>query len=215
MLFAQDALKQSSELLNEGSEKLKELTGSSFDLAVLIFGVLVVGVGALILRRFLYRREVMPDLQKGLREDLREYPPAPPAGSRTLHYQNEPTRLRLVVVAPQGKNGEPITADDVPALLDEVCRGLGAMVRLDKPRIKVWPPQLSIPGFAPTFHRLITTGDDAKSPTKWILTAGPAKAGKRPILLAMALKADDAMERDLEIVTQPAEWNDRLRIVSE
>jgi len=215
MLLAQDTLKQGSELIDQGTEQLKQLTGNSFDLAILILGVIAVGIGSLFLRRIIYRREVLPDLQKGLREDLREYPPAPAAGSRTLNFMNEPTRLRLVVVAPMGKTGEPITADEIPALLDEVMRGLGGMVKLDKPRVKVWPPQLSVPGFAPSFHRLIVTGDAEGAVTKWILAAGPAKAGKRPILIAFALKADDASKRDLEIITEPAQWTDRLRVVNE
>src|SRR5688572_16429399 len=89
------------------------------------------------------RKKPHLDLEKGLREELRTFPPPPAAaGPRRLAVNGEPVRLRLVVIAPTGKVQEPISPDDVPVLLDDVIRGLGGFVQLDKPRIKVWPPQL-------------------------------------------------------------------------
>ena len=98
----------------------------------------------------------------------------------------EPVRVRLVVVAPTGKQQDPITPDDVPELLDDVVRGLGGFVKADKPRVRVWPPQLSVAGFAPTFHRLVESPDAGKQSSRWVKLAGPARTGKRPILLGLA-----------------------------
>src|SRR5256885_7556662 len=90
------------------------------------------------------RKKEPPDLEKGLREDLKSYPPAPPvADSRRLSVNGIPGRLRLVVMAPTGKTQEAIMPDQVAELLNAVVRGLGGFVSADKPRIKVWPPQLS------------------------------------------------------------------------
>src|SRR6185436_16620230 len=91
------------------------------------------------------RKKKLTDLEKALREDLRGYPPPPAAtGPRRLTVNGEPVRLRLVVIAPTGKLQDAIAPDHVPELLDEVFRGLGGFISTDKPRIKMWPAQLSV-----------------------------------------------------------------------
>ena len=96
------------------------------------------------------KKKVNPE--SGLSENLGTYPPAPVGGRRRLQLYGQPGRLRLVVVAPTGK--KTIETGEVERLLNQVVRGLGDIVRQDKPRVRIWPAQLSIPGFAPTFHRL-------------------------------------------------------------
>jgi hypothetical protein len=152
-----------------------------------------------------------PDQQKGLRETLAEYPPPPPLGSRQLEVNGVPGRLRLVVVAPTGKQHDDISANDVARLLDEIHRGLGSLVASDKPRIKVWPPQLSVVGFAPTFHRLVDATEPGKKGARWIKLAGQAKTNKRPILVGMAILADEpANMADLHM--DPTDWQDVLQL---
>ena len=89
--------------------------------------------------------------EAGLGEDLGKLP-APPQGRR--HYQllvlGRPVRLRYVVVAPVGK--KPL--GKVDSVLEQVFRGLGEVSIDDHPRVRVWGPQLSSAGFAPTFFRL-------------------------------------------------------------
>jgi len=158
------------------------------------------------------RTKVPLDLEKGLREDLRTYP-SPPAATvpRQLTVNGEPVRLRLVVVAPTGKVQEPINPDHLPDLLDEVFRGLGGFVHTDKPRLKVWPPQLSVAGFAPTFLRLVQSPDSAGSPSRWVKLAGPARTAKHPILLGLAFLADQPCKLgDLNVET--TEWGELLYI---
>src|SRR5262245_26188338 len=119
-------------------------------LAVIVALVLLrVGMG------LLGRKPRPVDPERALREDLAEYPPAPGApGSRQLLIQEVPVRLRLVVLAPAGKQNfvDPEAVED---MLNQVARGLGAVAMIDKPRVRVWPPQLSQAGFAPAFHRLV------------------------------------------------------------
>jgi hypothetical protein len=93
---------------------------------------------------------------------------------------NQPARLRLVVVAPVGR--KVLSADQVEGVLEQVLRELGAAAAGDKPRVRVWPPQLSSAGFAPTFFRLTHRPDPAGKPSRWVLLAGPARAGGQPIL---------------------------------
>ena len=158
------------------------------------------------------RKKPHLDLEMGLREDLRAYPPLPAAaGPRRLGVNGEPVRLRLVVVAPTGKLQDPITPDDVPGLLDDVLRGLGGFVSTDKPRIKVWPPQLSVAGFAPTFLRLIESPDGAGQLSRWVKLAGPARTRKRPILLGLVFLADEPSKLgDLNV--ESTEWGELLDV---
>src|SRR5262245_7877528 len=180
-----------------------------------VWAAIVVGllVALLVIARIAgSRKENPPDLEKGLREDLRGYPPPPaPTGPRRLTVNGEPVRLRLVVVAPTGKLQDPITPDQVTELLDEVFRGLGGFVQTDRPRIKIWPPQLSVAGFAPTFHRLVESPDPEGSPSSWVRLAGPARTRQHPILLGLALLADQPCKLgDLHIET--TEWGELLYI---
>jgi hypothetical protein len=176
-----------------------------------------VGVGLVfalfvLLRIAAGRKKKHPDLERGQREDLGEYPPPPAAaGARRLTVNGIPVRLRLVVVAPTGKAQDAIGADDVPALLDDVLRGLGEFVRADRPRVKVWPTQLSVAGFAPTFHRLVESPDTGKASSRWVKLAGPARTGQRPILLGLAVLADEPCKLG-DVHVETTEWGELLQV---
>jgi len=147
-----------------------------------------------------------------LREFLDEYPPTPPPGRGSrLWVDGVPARLRLVVVVPTGMQQEPITADDVPELLNAVLRGLGGCVAADKPRIRVGPPQLSVAGFAPTFFRNVESPDADGDPSIWVRLAGPAKARGKPVLVGLALLTEE--ETDIgSLALEPNEWVHHLSI---
>src|SRR4051794_21343338 len=170
-----------------------------------------IGVGLLLALVVLYRIATSrpkrhADPEQGLREDLGAYPPPPAAvGPRRLIVDGIPARLRLVVLAPPGKQHDPPAPDDVPELLDDVVRGLGGVVQADRPRIKVWPAQLSAAGFAPTFHRLVESPDAGAKASRWVKLAGPARAGERPVLLGLALLADQPCKLG-DVHVEPTEW---------
>jgi hypothetical protein len=181
---------------------------------LMVYGAIAVGILVLLaLLIFLMSRgkkRVNPE--SGLDEDLSEYPPAPgKPGSRRLTVHGRPVRLRLVVVGPVGKRA--VAEGGVEALLDEVLRGLGQIAQQDKPRIKIWPPQLSQQGFAPTFFRKTQSPDRAGKPSHWLLAAGPARAGGRPVLLGLAMWADDKGPMEQKILTE-TEWDEALQIKS-
>ncbi|MBO0698592.1 MAG: hypothetical protein J2P46_09370 [Zavarzinella sp.] len=176
-----------------------------------------IAAGVLVALLVLYRiatgrKKRHPDLEKGLREDLASYPPPPAAtGPKRLNVNGVPVRVRLVVVAPTGKLQTAIMPDDVPELLDDVVRGLGACVKADKPRIRVWPPQLSVAGFAPTFHRLVESPDRDAQASRWVKLAGPARTGERSILLGLALLADEPCKLG-NVQVETTEWKELLEI---
>ncbi|HBI45774.1 MAG TPA: hypothetical protein DDY78_23415 [Planctomycetales bacterium] len=179
---------------------------------LMLYGAIAVGILLLlvILIFLMSRGKKRVNPESGLDEDLSEYPPAPgQPGARRLTVHGRPVRLRLVVVGPVGKR--TIAEGGVEALLDEVLRGLGQIAQQDKPRIKIWPPQLSQQGFAPTFFRKTQCPDRAGKPSHWLLAAGPARAGGRPVLLGLAMWADDKGPMEQKILTE-TEWDEALQI---
>src|SRR5262249_55514705 len=142
-----------------------ELPPGSGPTLVAIVAVLAVGLVLVALSRAFRREGAHPALQSGLREGLAEDPPAPPpAGPRPLPLAGIAARVRLVVLAPAGNQAEAIEASAAEALLDQVLHGLGGVARVDKPRVRVWPAQLSSQGFAPTFHRVVAKPDAEGKP---------------------------------------------------
>lgn len=172
-------------------------------------GVLVAAV--VLVRIATGRKRPPPDLERGLREAPAEYPPPPPVSVPRLTVNGTPARVRLVVVAPTGKQQAAITPDDVPDLLDDIHRGLGAYMKADRPRVRVWPPQLSVAGFAPTFHRLVASPDAGRDRSRWVKLAGPARTGKRPVLLGLVLLADEPVKLG-DVVVETTEWGELLRV---
>ena len=130
-----------------------------------------------------------PPKEKNLHEDLEDYPPLPPStGDRRLLVEGVPVRLRLVVVAPPGKESR-ISADNIEKVLDRILAGLGDIAVHDRPRVKIWPMQLSYEGFANTFHNNTTLPEGEDEPSRWVMVAGRAMIGKQQILLGLGLQA--------------------------
>jgi hypothetical protein len=175
---------------------------------LVLYGVAAAGVVLLLLLILAFRGKKPHDPEAGLTEDLGSYPPPPKAGPRRLLVRGHPVRVRLVVVAPVGKKAFAKDGDVEP-VLDEVIRGLGEVADDDRPRVRLWPPQLSVPGFPPTFWRM--TKRPAAQKDNWILVAGSAKASGQPILLGLALWSDKPIQLG-QIVLQPQEWTDQLRV---
>lgn len=171
-------------------------------------GGAVAVVVLLLLLSLLFRRRAVVDPEANLGEDLSTIP-EPTKGHR--HYQlmvlNQPVRLRLVVVAPVGKR----TLGKVDSVLEQVYRGLGEVAIDDKPRIRIWPPQLSSSGFAPTYFRVTKRPETSGKPSRWVLLAGPAKAGGVPVLLALAAQTEQPTTVGLITMTE-AKWAEVLRV---
>jgi hypothetical protein len=180
---------------------------------LIIGGVVLVGlvIAIVVLRRLLAGKPAAVDLEKDRREDLAEYPPAPgQPGAKRLSVEGQPARVRLIVVAPVGKQ-VAVNEDGVAGFLDQLVRGLGGIVERDKPRIRLWPPQLSNRGFPPTFHRLVRRPEPDGVPSPWVLLAGPARLGKWQVLLGLAVYADEPNTLG-RLTLQPHQWAEMLRV---
>jgi hypothetical protein len=201
------------DLLPQGGKDF--LTGGGWFLVLGVVALVVLVIVLLFLRGVLRALfgggKKGPDLEKGLRENLAEYPPPPgKPGPRRVVIDGQPARMRLVVIAPMGKAAS-IDASKAEQLLEHVNRGLGDFVAKDKPRVKIWPPQLSIDGFRNTFHRLTRKPEPEGKPTRWVLLAGQARVGKQFILLGMALLTDQTNSLG-PIMMEPDHWTERLKI---
>ena len=181
--------------------------------------LLVIGAACLIIAGFLLllllfafgvvRRRRRVDPEAGLAEDLSQFPPAPPAGPYRLRFEGLPVRIRLVVLA-AARNTE-LNAEMAEELLQSLLHGLGQVAVCDKPRIKVWPPQLSQTGFAPSFFRRVQRPEPAGQPSNWILVAGPARAGTKSFLVGLALAASEPTLRGNASLDQD-DWDRKFRI---
>jgi hypothetical protein len=181
-------------------------------LAAVLAVLLVLGVAIRGLARAIAGRRVpRVELDFGPKENLAAYPlPAEPWGRRRLTVEGVPVRLRLVVMASMGIRGT-IKEGAVNDVLDQVLWGLGEIARLDQPRVLVWPPQLSIQGFAAAFHRTTPKPEAEGQPSRWILVAGQTPPRPRPVLLGMGLWADQATLIG-RLTLEPRQWSEVLRI---
>jgi hypothetical protein len=157
----------------------------------------VLGVAGLVLLLILwtflvklFRRKEPEEVRlPNLEEELSLYPELKPStGDRQLRVEGVPVRLRLVVIAPAGKDDE-VHADDVERMLESILPGLGDICKGDKPRIKVWPRQLSYEGFTKHFQRNMLTPESAGELSRWVLLGGRAKLGKQQVMLGLGLQA--------------------------
>lgn len=176
------------------------------------------GVGGLALLVILFKmlsgkgKKPHKDLEKGQHENLDEYPDPPAAkGGKRLVLDGLDVRVRLVVFAPVGKEKRPIDVEEVPEMLDDILRGLSGFLKTDKPRVRVWPPQMSVNGWGPTFYRLVESPEDEGKKSNWIRVAGTIKISGKPFLLGLALWSDETNKVGT-LTLEPTEWVKHLQI---
>jgi hypothetical protein len=179
-------------------------------LPLAVGGVVLLVLALLALGYVVVRRGGDHDPDAGLAEDLAGFRPAPPPGSHRLIFEGLPARLRLVVIAPAGRNLE-FVPEMAEGLLQAVVHGLGEVADLDKPRVRVWPGQLSQEGFAPKFFRNVCRPERRGQASRWILVAGPARAGQKTVLVGLALETTDVTMRG-NVRIKAEQWYDKFRI---
>jgi hypothetical protein len=178
--------------------------------AALVVFLLICGLVGRIWRK-LFGKDKSPLEDDSLVEDLQEYAPEGPAsGPLILTVENEPVQLRLVVLAPVGKD-EIADKKAATAILDSLVRGLGGLVKQDKPTIAVWPPQLSHQGFVNTFHRVTKKPEREGQPSHWVLVAGKPPTGRKAIMVGLALWSDELSPIG-RLNPEPTEWPRVLRV---
>jgi hypothetical protein len=179
-------------------------------LLVLFVAGVVRGLVRAVFRR---RRPAAPDAEQELHENLLRYtPPVGPPADPQLTVYHMPVRLRLVVLAPAGTEMD-LDAKSAGRLLDLVLPGLGEVARYDRPRVRIWPAQLSQHGFAATFFRRTRTPEREGRASHWILVAGRALLARKSVLIGLALWAEQPNMVG-RIALEPHQWLDILRLKS-
>jgi hypothetical protein len=130
--------------------------------------------------------------------------------SNKLWVYHVPARLRLIVVAPSGTQRD-VDATSIERLLESVIPGLGKVAEQDRPRVRVWPPQMSHQGFEMMFARKARRRDRDGQPSRWVLLAGRANAGGQPVLIGLALWADEPNTLG-RVHLEGHQWLDVLRL---
>ncbi len=196
-------------LLEQLQEFLPEGVPAWLLVAGLALVVVLLGIAAVrdTLRRLGGRKPAV-DWDRDLRIDLDACPLPVRAAAGRLTVYNQPARLRLVVMAPVGR-GE-VDALAVEKMLEQVVPGLGSAAAQDRPLIRVWPAQVSQQGFAATFHRATTKAAARGEPSRWVLLAGRAQAGRQAVLLGLGLWTDANTTLD-RLTLEPRQWLDVLR----
>jgi hypothetical protein len=162
--------------------------------------------------RFLFGRRPKAGKGPNLIENLREYPDLKSSGGgdRQLRVEGSPARLRLVVIAPAGTASD-FDMDELGQMLEKIVQGLGEIYKHDKPRVKVWPTQVSYKGFATHFHNNMKTGAAEGEQTRWVMVAGRVKVGKQQFMLGLALQTikPNTIAR---LTVDAHEWTNVLRV---
>jgi hypothetical protein len=180
-------------------------------LALLILFVLAWMARAVFRALFGRRRPAPIDSDRDFTEELIHCPmPEGHPGDRRLTVYHLPVRIRLVVVAPMGRESD-LDATAVEHLLDQVVSGLSDVARRDRPKIRVWPPQLSHTGFATAFHRRMHKPEPDNFASRWVLVAGRAQMGRQPLLVGFAFWSDEANMVG-RLTLEPHQWLDVLRL---
>jgi hypothetical protein len=178
---------------------------------VLLVGALVFLAMLLVLLRILFGRRKAKSKAPDLEEDLSTYPPLRSSGGdRRLLVEGVPVRLRLVVLAPGGKQSE-IDEEKIEPMLNKIVNGLGEICQADRPRIRIWPMQLSYNGFATHFHRCMLVPEADGEPTQWVIVAGRAKLGTQQVMAGFALQAIKPTTVG-RLTLESHEWDSKLRV---
>lgn len=182
---------------------------------------LLIGVGALValtlaltslLRALRRRRKPRPE-EPDLRIDLTctECLAVPEAPS--LRFRGVPVRLRLVVLAPVGRDGRLPPHESWPMLFRAVLPGLAEVVAAHGTQMLSWPPQLSSRGFIHLFFRNLALPGDRGRGTPWCALAGPARGPDgQPFLLGMVLQAGEPVYFSCEPVEYETMWRNILDV---
>jgi hypothetical protein len=181
-------------------------------LVLILFLLLLLGLTLRALwRRLFGAGDVPDDSDADYIVNLEECPlPVGPPPERRLTVYHLPVRVRLVIVAPMGRETN-LDAIAVEKTLDQVLFGLSDIVRGDRPLIRAWPAQLSHHGFATAFHRRMRRPEPDHLASQWILVSGRAKLGNQPLLVGFGLWADEPNMVG-RLTLEPYQWLDVLRL---
>ena len=143
-------------------------------------------------------------------EDLGEV--GPRREGPQLELYNVPMRLVGIVLAPTGRDKEPVADTELRSLIDQITPGLGNIYEADRPTLWQCPPQLSVQGFTRVFFARAPLPGDGGKGTKWSAVAGRFEAGGQKYVAGLRLVAASANNLGQIAVERETQWLDLLRV---
>lgn len=169
----------------------------------------------LLLARFLRRRPVSSPIESSnQRLHVQDLPARmQPAAGPVVTVYGTPTQLRVVTIAPQGRDGQLPDPESVAILLEQLLAGMAYVIQEHEPEVLCWPAQLSTSGFKQAFfNRIVLPGNRGKG-SPWCSVAGQFTAGSQTYLLGLALQATASNPLGQISIEHEGQWLDVLRIV--
>ncbi|CAN5337615.1 hypothetical protein BH10PLA2_BH10PLA2_14930 [soil metagenome] len=159
----------------------------------------------------LFRRRVHKSAAPDLQEDLGQMPPPLQApGEMQFTIYHVPARIRLIVAAPAGA-GREFDEKRVKRELERLWPGVRDVLTVDKPRVRMWPPQLSQQGFALSFHRHLIWPDAQAKASPWTSIAGKIQLEGEALMLGLVLWSPEKTTFG-QLTLEPHQWRDVIRL---
>jgi hypothetical protein len=178
--------------------------------AGVILFLLVLGILDLIWIK-LFRRRPSRTFDSGPEEDLANLPPPlqPPA-PRQFQIYHVPARLRLIIAAPAGAD-RALDEKKVKRELESLWPGAREVMSADKPRVRLWPAQLSPQGFAIAFHRHLRRPETDARVSNWVSVAGKVQFEGQTLMLGLVLWTSEKTTLG-QLTLEAHQWRDILRL---
>jgi hypothetical protein len=184
----------------------------ALSVAGVILLLLIVGIVDRLWLRVFRRRLRVPSAAE-LEEDLALIPPPLHApGEKQFALYHVPARLRLVVAAPAGTD-KFLDEKKVKKELERLWPGVREILSVDKPRVRIWPAQLSQQGFALAFYRHLRRPEPEAKASPWVSVAGKVQSEGETLLLGLVLWTDEKTTLG-QLTLEPHQWRDVLRLAA-
>lgn len=189
-------------------EAVGRFVASFWPLAALLLLIVVL----LVVRSILSRRR-KPELREpDLRVDVDSLHPELPPESPGLEFFGLPVRLVVLVLAPSGREGLLPPKDRFDDLFESIVPGLAEVVRVHRPMVVTWPPQLSAQGFIHKYFQNVRLPGDRGRGTPWCSVAGPARYSGQTFLVGMTCYAVRPNHFSQETIQHEGDWYRLLRV---
>ncbi len=108
-------------------------------------------------------------------------------GARQVTVKGVPARLRLIVLAAGNKDMGPLQASMADSVLDWIRPGLSEVAEADSPRVVLWPPHYSTPGFSRSFAANVKAPGGKGQRSAWVLVSGRTDMGRHRMHVGLVL----------------------------